>query len=60
MEAVSIKESQMILGLGRTSIYQLLSEGKIQGLKCGRRTLILKEELENFLNNLEPYKKEDV
>lgn len=35
--------------LGRTSIYQLISEGKLETRKVGRRTLIPAAALEAFL-----------
>ncbi|QZH74146.1 MAG: helix-turn-helix domain-containing protein [Erythrobacter sp.] len=42
MEAllVSINETGRVLNLGRTSIYGLISEGKLETRKMGRRRLI--------------------
>jgi len=36
----SIKDAAKVLGLGRTSIYALINEGKLDTVKLGRRTLI--------------------
>lgn len=38
--ALSINETAKILSLGRTSIYALIREGRLDTLKLGRRTLI--------------------
>ncbi len=38
--AVSINDTAKALGLGRTSIYQLIAEGKLEAFKLGRRTLV--------------------
>ncbi len=41
-----------ISGLGRTSIYEAIKSGALVARKCGRRTLILARDLEDFLNRL--------
>jgi excisionase family DNA binding protein len=38
--AVSIIDAARALGLGRTSIYAMISDGRLEKLKLGRRTLI--------------------
>jgi excisionase family DNA binding protein len=38
--AVSVNEAARILGVGRTSLYAMIREGRIDILKLGRRTLI--------------------
>jgi excisionase family DNA binding protein len=38
--AVSINDAARALGLGRTSIYSLINEGKLEARKLGRRTLV--------------------
>lgn len=55
LEAVSISEAQKIIGLGKTKLYELLKTGKIPAKKVFRRTVILRSDLEAFLENLEPY-----
>ena len=38
--ATSVKEAAKALSLGRTSIYALINEGRLETVKLGRRTLI--------------------
>lgn len=38
--ATSVNGAARALSLGRTSIYQLINEGKLETVKLGRRTLI--------------------
>ena len=47
---VSINDACVILGLGRTSVYRMIKDGALQTRRIGRRTLILREELEAILD----------
>ncbi len=38
--AVSVKDAAKALGIGRTSIYALIRDGRLEVIKLGRRTLI--------------------
>ncbi len=38
--AVSINEAAKALGLGRTSIYAMIADGRLEAFKLGRRTLV--------------------
>jgi excisionase family DNA binding protein len=38
--AISVKEAAKSLGLGRTSIYGMIGDGRLEAFKLGRRTLI--------------------
>jgi excisionase family DNA binding protein len=51
-EAVSIAEAAAMAGLGRTKIYEAISKGRLKARKCGKRTLILRDELRQFLASL--------
>ncbi|MBK6896180.1 MAG: helix-turn-helix domain-containing protein [Alphaproteobacteria bacterium] len=53
--SLSIEEARAATGLGRTKLYQLINSGELKARKIGKRTIILKEDLEDFLNNLQPY-----
>lgn len=52
---LSIEEARAATGLGRTKIYQLINSGELQARKIGKRTLILKADLEAFLSGLDAY-----
>lgn len=52
--AYSISDACRATGLGRTSIYGLISEGRIEARRCGGRTLIPAESLRAFLASLPP------
>ncbi len=47
--AVSIKAAAEILGLGRTSIYALIAEGRLEAFKVGRRTLVRVESIKRLV-----------
>lgn len=48
----TIKSAGVATGLGPTTLYQLIKEGKIQARKEGRRTLILAESLRRHIEGL--------
>jgi excisionase family DNA binding protein len=39
-------------GIGRTKIYEAISSGELVARKCGKRTLILRTDLQEFLSDL--------
>lgn len=51
MEAItaSINDTAKALGLGRTSIYALIREGRLETIKLGRRTLIKVESIRKLI-----------
>ncbi len=46
----SINDTAKALGLGRTSIYALIREGRLQTVKLGRRTLVKVESIRRLLD----------
>jgi hypothetical protein len=48
----SIKETVHASGLSRSLIYLAIAEGKLCARKCRGRTLILREDLQQFLASL--------
>jgi excisionase family DNA binding protein len=38
--ALSVNDAARVLGLGRTSIYAMIDDGRLEKFKLGRRTLI--------------------
>jgi excisionase family DNA binding protein len=48
--AASINDTAKALSLGRTSIYALIREGKLETLKLGRRTLVRVDSIRRLLD----------
>jgi excisionase family DNA binding protein len=47
----SINETAKALNLGRTSIYALIREGRLEAVKMGRRTLVKVESIRRLIEN---------
>ena len=58
LEAFSIAEATRIAGIGRNTIYDALADGRLRARKIGRRTLILRADLRDFLAGLPAYRSE--
>lgn len=50
--AYSITDVLQVLKVGRTRTYELIKEGKLPARKLGRRTVILREDVDAFLRDL--------
>ncbi len=51
--AVSVNDAAKALSLGRTSIYALIKEGRLESLKLGRRTLIKTASIRALIDSAE-------
>ena len=49
----AVNDLPALTGLGRTRIFQAISEGRLVARKFGRRTIVLRSDLDAFLHNLE-------
>jgi excisionase family DNA binding protein len=50
--AHTIAEATKISGLGKSTIYEAIGNGKLEARKAGNRTLIVAASLRSFLENL--------
>jgi excisionase family DNA binding protein len=53
---LSIPEAMKRLSIGRTKLYALLKTGELKARRIYGRTLIAREDLESFIQNLPNYK----
>lgn len=51
-EGLSVSEACRVAGIGRTKIYEAISDGRLKARKLGKRTLVLRGDLQAFLDNL--------
>lgn len=52
---MTIEEACSAIGIGRTKLYQAINSGDLKAKKYGKRTIILKSDVDAFLGQLEPY-----
>jgi excisionase family DNA binding protein len=50
--ALTIAAACKLAGIGRTKIYAMLNSGELPARKCGRKTLILADDLRRCLEKL--------
>lgn len=50
--AVSISEAATMVGLGKTSLYAAIADGRLKTRKAGRRTLVEMTALREFIDEL--------
>ncbi len=53
--SLSIEEARAITGIGRTNLYKAINSGRLKARKFGKRTIILRDDLDAFLNSLQSY-----
>lgn len=49
---LSLTQAKLELGIGRTLVYELIEAGKLRSVKLGRRRLIPREAIEEFVRRL--------
>jgi excisionase family DNA binding protein len=50
---LSVNDTAKALSLGRTSIYSMIADGRLQAFKFGRRTLIKAESVRRLIDGAE-------
>jgi excisionase family DNA binding protein len=50
--AMSVEEAAGFLGVGRTSVYAAIADGRLKARKLGSRTLVLTDDAKSFLESL--------
>ena len=53
--SLSIEEVRSATGIGRTKLYEAINAGKLKARKFGKRTIVLKDDLDTFLSSLDSY-----
>lgn len=53
--ALTIEQAQEACCIGRTRLYELLKSGELPARKLGKRTLVLRADLDRFLTSLASY-----
>ena len=53
--SMSIIEVQTATGIGRTNLYKAINSGALKARKFGKRTIILRDDLNAFLASLKSY-----
>ena len=51
----SVPDASKLIGIGLTKTYAEINAGRLEAIKLGRRTLIRREAIENWLENLPAY-----
>jgi excisionase family DNA binding protein len=54
---ISIEAAALALGIGRTQIFSLIAQGAISSVKIGRRRLVVKQDLVDFVRRLSAMQK---
>lgn len=49
---LSIVQTARFLGIGRSTLYNLIKDGRLPVRKLGKRTLILRDDLDQFVASL--------
>ena len=49
---LSIPQTCRLLGIGRSSLYQMMASGQVRSVKIGRRRLVPREAVDEFVTSL--------
>ncbi len=51
-QGLTVAEASYVAGIGRTKLYEAISNGRLKARKLGKRTVILRDDLRKFLQAL--------
>ncbi len=49
---LKVEEAARLLGVGRTTLFELIGQGRIQTVRVGRRRLVVRAGLERFIKEI--------
>ncbi len=49
---LKVEDAARLLGVGRTTLFELIGEGRIQTVRLGRRRLVVRAGLERFVEEI--------
>ncbi|MFZ1063486.1 MAG: helix-turn-helix domain-containing protein [Acidimicrobiales bacterium] len=49
---LTVEQAAIMLGLGRTTTYELVMRGQLQSVKVGRRRLVLRDGIQRYVDEL--------
>lgn len=49
---VRVDQAMQMLGIGKTKIYELFSDGELETIHIGRRTLVLRDSIDRMIERL--------
>lgn len=52
VEGLTLAEASVVSGIGRTKLYEAISNGQLTARKFGHRTIVLRDDLLRFLASL--------
>ncbi len=52
VQGLRVEEAAIIAGIGRSVLFELIKTGSLPARKIGKKTIILRPDLMNFLENL--------
>lgn len=58
-ELLTIPQTCAALNCGKTALYRRINKGEIRAVKMGKKTLVSKEAIQEFISSLQPYPAEN-
>lgn len=50
---LTIDDTRKFMGLGKTKVFELIAEKKLETVKVGRRTLVVTDSIKSFVASLQ-------